>query len=72
MSHRLNRGNFATASFASCLSLLLTMQAEANVMFQASSATIERGTVSAGDLADTHNQNGVLTGYTSGVTDFDT
>lgn len=70
VSYRLNRGNLLTASFALCFSLFMTMQAEANVMFQASSATLSGGVLASGDLADTHNQNGLLSGYTSGVTDF--
>lgn len=41
-------------------------------MFQASSATISSGVLVNGDLADTHNQSGLRTGYTSGVTDFNT
>ena len=44
----------------------------AGVIFSATSATINSGGPGFGSINDTFNQSGLLTGYTSDVTDFDT
>lgn len=46
--------------------------AKAQVVRSAVSAVINSGGPGFGDIANTHNQNGLLTGYISGVTDFAT
>lgn len=46
--------------------------AHAGAIFSATSAAINSGGPGSGDIADTFNQNGLLSGYTAGVTDFDT
>ena len=46
--------------------------ASAGTIFSATSATINSGGPGFGSINDTFNQNGLLTTYTNGVTDFDT
>ena len=46
--------------------------ANAGVIVSATSAVINSGGPGFGNIADTHNQNGLATSYISGVTDFDT
>lgn len=50
----------------------LAGNANAGPIFSAVSATINSGGPGFGSINDTFNQNGLITGYTSGVTDFDT
>jgi hypothetical protein len=50
----------------------LSGAAHAGAIFSATSAAINAGGPGFGTLAETFNQNGLLTGYTAGVTDFDT
>ena len=50
----------------------LSGAAHAGAIFSATSAVINAGGPGDGNIADTFNQNGLLTGYTAGVTDFDT
>jgi hypothetical protein len=50
----------------------LSSAAHAGAIFSATSAAINAGGPGFGTLAETFNQNGLLTGYTAGVTDFDT
>jgi|688.fasta_scaffold219320_1 hypothetical protein len=50
----------------------LAGQAHAGFIISATSATINAGGPGFGNIADTFNQNGLLSTYTSGVTDFDT
>lgn len=46
--------------------------AHAGAIISAVSATIDAGGPGSGSIADTYNQNGLFTTYTSGVTDFNT
>ena len=46
--------------------------ASAGVIFSATTATINSGGPGFGSITDTHNQAGLLSGYTANVTDFDT
>lgn len=54
------------------VSLGLSPQAQAGVMHSAISAAINSSGPGFGSINDTFNQNGLLTGYVNGVTDFDT
>lgn len=49
-----------------------TQAVNAGVIFSATSATINSGGPGFGSITDTHNQAGLLSGYTANVTDFDT
>jgi hypothetical protein len=46
--------------------------AQAGAIISATGAVIDAGGPGFGPIADTFNKNGLLTGYTAGVTDFDT
>jgi hypothetical protein len=50
----------------------LANPAMAGIILGATSATINASGPGSGSIDDTFNQNGLLTSYTSGVTDFDT
>ena len=53
-------------------SLGMVQQAQAGVIHSAVSAVVNSGGPGFGSINDTFNQNGLLTGYVNGVTDFDT
>lgn len=55
-----------------CLGMAIAGQALAGAIIAPTSGVINAGGPGFGSLAETINQNGLLTGYTPGVTDFDT
>lgn len=56
----------------SALLLMTSASASAATIISAQSAVIDSGGPGFGSIANTHNQNGLLSGYTSGVTNFNT
>ena len=56
----------------SALLMMTSASASAATIISAQSAVINSGGPGFGSIADTRNQSGLSTGYTSGVTDFDT
>lgn len=59
-------------TIAATLSVALMSAAQAGTIVSAVSATILSGGPGVGSIADTYNQFGLFTDYTSGVTDYDT
>ncbi len=74
MKHSIfSSGKFAKAVVAGALITAGALQvASAGVIFSATSATINSSGPGFGSITDTHNQAGLLSGYTANVTDFNT
>jgi hypothetical protein len=65
------RRMFGTLALVVGVSIICALPVQAGVIIAPVGGVIDSGGPGSGSLADTYNQNGLLTGYVNGVTDFD-